>query len=760
MRTVSVLLKSLLPAVIVCLAAACSGSGPPDLIVITVDTLRADRLGSYGHGGGLTPAMDRLAEQGVRYGRASATVPITLPSHSSIFTGRYPNSTGVRNNGSFVLPESETTLAEILKEQGWATGAVVAAYPLHARFGLDQGFDIYDDEFPVLPGGETSARFFPEREASAVTDRALEIWERLGRTGKRRFLWVHYFDPHAPYNPPEPYRSAHGDLRYDGEVAYTDSEIGRLLQGTGGGTGGAITVLTADHGESLGEHGEKTHGLFVYQATMDVPLILNWPPGIPGGVTVETPVSLVDLVPTLLDLLEYPAPAGLDGIPASFDAGGTRSRPIYGESFLPKYNYNFSELRMIRDGSLKYIDAPTPELYDLDQDPGELRNLEGGHPDQDLLTAALAEILAAEDPEALDAAAGGLDPEAEANLRSLGYMAGGGGTAPDPGRGRDPKDMIRYIKDMDRVHGIIASGDPEAGFALFESLVEEVPENHMALLQYAGALFGERRFKEAEARLLELLDRQPEMNAAWVMLGGVRSARGDIEPAAEAYRMAGSLSGRGEPYFQMASMYREAGEFRDAADAYFEAVNREPSNQEYLEGFVEFHQSRGTLEEAETLIGGLEDRHPDAAVRSTRGDILRRLGRYEEAAVELQAALDLSPGMFKAESTLGWVELELGRLEQARDRFRILCDRRPENTPVRFGLAKALTLLGDHQAAAPLFRRILEEHPDYSPVFTFRGEILEKEGDASGAARMYQEALRLNRGDREAWEGYQRVRAR
>ncbi len=731
------------------LATACAGPEPPDLVVITVDTLRADRLGSYGCDAGLTPVMDRLAVEGVRYEDVSATAPITLPSHSSIFTGRYPTNTGVRNNGSFVLPDGETTLAEILKDQDWATGAVVAAYPLHSRFGLNQGFDIYDDEFPLLPPGEAPARFFPERDATAVTDRALEVWERLGQGGKRRFLWVHYFDPHAPYDAPEPFRSAHGDRRYDAEIAYTDHEIGRLLERIG--AGGTITVVTSDHGESLGEHGEKTHGLFVYQATMAVPLIIHWPGHQPADVTVATPASLVDLVPTLLGILGYPVPAGLDG--------GAPSRPVYGESFLPKYNYTFSELRMVRDGALKYIDAPGPELYDLAQDPDELRNLAGGHPDQDRLTTTLAEILAAEDPEALDHAAGSLDPEAEANLRSLGYMAGGGGSGADSSGGRDPKDMVRYIKDMDRVHGIIASGDAEAGFALFEALVAEVPENHMALLQYAGALFGERRFPEAEVQLLKLLDRQPEMNAAWVMLGGVRSAQGKIDQAAEAYRLAGSLTVRGEPYFQMASMYREIGEYRDAAAAYLEAVRREPSNQEYMDGWVEYHVSRGTLDQAETAAATLVGEHPDdAVVRNTYGDILRRLQRYDEAARELQAALTLEPGRFTAEAILGQVELELGRIAEARDRFRILLDRRPENTAVRFDLARALSLLGEHQAAAPLFRQVLEERPDFSPVFTFRGTLLEMDGDRSGAARMYQEALRLNRGDREAWEGYQRVR--
>lgn len=753
MRIGKNLLRLFVPLPALLLAAACSSPAPPDLVVITVDTLRADRLGSYGYDQGLTPVMDRLAEEGVRYGDVSTAVPITLPSHSSLFTGRYPNSTGVRNNGSFVLPDEETTLAEILKDQGWATGAVIAAFPLHSRFGLDQGFDVYDDEFPLLSAGEASARFFPERDAAAVTDRALEVWERLGQSGKQRFLWVHYFDPHAPYDAPEPYRSTHGDRRYDAEIAYTDSEIGRLLEGIGNRDGRTLTVVTSDHGESLGEHDEKTHGLFLYQATMAVPLIVHWPDNLPAGVTVEHPVSLVDVVPILLQELGYPLPDGLDGSIAS--------RPVYGESFLPKYNYTFSELRMVRDGALKYIDAPTPELYDLDQDPEELRSLAGGHPDQDRLTTILADILEAEDPESIDLAAGSLDPEAEANLRSLGYMAGGGGSAADSDRGRDPKDMVRYIKDMDRVHGIIASGDTEAGFALFETLVEEVPENHMALLQYAGALFSEGRLKEAETQLLRLLDRRPEMNGAWVMLGGVRSAQGKIDQAAEAYRLAGSLTGRGEPYFQMASMYREIGEYRDAGTAYLEAVSREPSNQEYMDGWVEFHVSRGTLEDAEAAAASLAGEHPgEPVVRSAYGDILRRLRRYEEAAGQLQAALDLSPGMFTAESMLGHVELELGSLEQAGDRFRTLLDRRPESTGVRFGLAKALTLQGEHDAAAPLFRQVLIERPDFSPVFTFRGAQLEKEGDAAGAARMYQEALRINRGDQEAWEGYQRVRPR
>ncbi|HZN53925.1 MAG TPA: sulfatase, partial [Candidatus Polarisedimenticolaceae bacterium] len=397
-------------------AAGCGGSRAPDLVLITLDTVRADRLGCYGHKGGLTPNVDRLAARSVLFEDASAAVPITLPSHATLFTGRYPTSTGVRNNGTFVLPEGETTLAERLRERGWKTGAVVAAYPLQSRYGLAQGFDIYDEELPrTFSRGQPLPVHFNERDARAVTDRALEVWKRLA--GGRRFLWVHYFDAHAPYAAPDPFGAAHREAPYEGEIAFVDAELGRLLAAIAHDAPDAWIVVTADHGEGLGEHGEKTHGVFLYESTLRVPLVIRAPGRWPEGRRVTAPVTLADVVPTLLSLAGMPAATGLDGENlAPLLEGATPGRDVYAESYLPLLEFRFSPLTMIRDGALKYIDAPVPELYDVRADPAESRNLADARADTKALAARLAALAARADPDASERASGGLDAEAEARL--------------------------------------------------------------------------------------------------------------------------------------------------------------------------------------------------------------------------------------------------------------------------------------------------------------------------------------------------------
>ncbi len=420
---------------------ACAGRGSQVIVVITLDTVRADHLGCYGSRRGLTPNLDRLAARSVLFEDASCAVPLTLPSHASLFTGRYPTATGVRNNGSYVLPASETTLAEVLSARGFRTGAVVGAFPLSKRFGLAQGFDIYDDEMPrrAARDGQAFSVHFDERNAAAVTDRAIAVWERLGSAP--RFLWVHYFDAHAPYAAPEPWGSEHSERPYEGEIAYVDAQLGRLLARLGRDAPQAVIVVAADHGESLGEHGEKTHGVFVYQSTIHVPLLISAPGLWPEGKRVTEPVSLVDVAPTLLALARVRARGGVDGVDLGPAVEGAKraSREVYAESYLPLLQFRFSALTMLRDGPLKYVDAPAVELYDLARDPGETRNLAGtGLPAEAPLASRLAALGSHADPSASTRAAGGPDGESAARLASLGH-ARGRAPAPPPPRGPHPQ---------------------------------------------------------------------------------------------------------------------------------------------------------------------------------------------------------------------------------------------------------------------------------------------------------------------------------
>ena len=374
-----VLRALLVPAALVGLWTflACSpspgGSGPKaNCLVITIDTLRADRLSSFGSTTVSTPVIDRMAAEGFGFTRCFAHTVTTLPSHANIFLGVLPPCHGVHDNANFVVPEGITTMAEVFRQSGYETAAIVGAYPLDRRFGLDRGFSLYDDDYGTQ---DFSRPVFVERPASEVVDRALG-W--LKKVSGPWFLWVHVFDPHYPYAPPEPFNSYFRDNPYDGEVAYVDQELGRLLAflRENNLVDRTVIILTSDHGESLGEHGEKTHGYLAYNSTLHVPLIIR-APGFKGGRREETVVSHVDIFPTVCDLLELKKPAGLQGrslLPA-LRGKKLASRPIYFESLYPYYSRGWAPIYGYIDFPLKFIDSPLPELYNLERDFKELNNL-------------------------------------------------------------------------------------------------------------------------------------------------------------------------------------------------------------------------------------------------------------------------------------------------------------------------------------------------------------------------------------------------
>ena len=484
--------------------AACGGGAPASstsaptavsstarhVVLVTIDTLRADRVGAYGYAAAKTPAIDALAAAGLRVGQAFATAPVTLPSHASLLTGLYPPAHGARHNGVAMAP-GVPTLATILKAQGFATGAFVGAFPLERRFGLAAGFDVYGDRLPRLANGKPA----DERPGEDVVDEAL-AW-RTTTGAARTFIWVHLFEPHAPYGDPTDGRPV--AARYDDDIADADRQVGRLLAGLGAERASTLVVVAADHGEAFGEHGEIGHSLFVYDTTLRVPLVLQGPGVAPG--TTPGPVSLVDVAPTVLGLLGVAAPA-MDG--RAF-AGPTAApvdpaRVLYADTEAPWRDFGWSPLRSVRTGGLKFILAPTPELYDLAQDAGETANLLPARAAAiGPLRAALAE--AARDRVPASSPTVSADAEAQRRLRSLGYLGGAGptGRAPtiDP---KDRKDEAARIAEItsgeltglarERALRDLATRDPgnpqvrmRLGFALVErgECAEAVPHFRAAI---------------------------------------------------------------------------------------------------------------------------------------------------------------------------------------------------------------------------------------------------------------------------------------
>ncbi len=453
-----------------------------NVLLISIDTLRADRLGCYGYEKATTPVLDRLASESARFENAFSPVPLTLPAHASLLTGTYPIYHGVRDNSGFVLPEGRTTLAEVLRGEGYRTGAFVGAFVLDSKFGLGQGFERYFDDFD-LSELETVSPGYVQRRADEVVAETLR-W--LGGDDDRPFFaWVHLYDPHDPYTPPQPYAAAHPGRPYDGEVAFTDHQIGVLLEGLRkmGRYEDTLIVVVADHGESLGEHGEQKHGLFVYNATQQVPLLVRLPGASGSAQVVSEPVSLVDVLPTILQLLEIgrARTPEAQGRPLGSLLLGKSPPPaadLYAESLYANRQFGWSPLRALYSGGYKYIQAPEPELYDLRQDFAEGRNLA---PSNQALARRLEQKLGAFERRFAGntEAASGARPDAETlqKLQSLGYLATAGGEAPArEGPLPDPKAQIGLYNRIVDLFEASARNDHRTAIAGYRDVLEAQPE--------------------------------------------------------------------------------------------------------------------------------------------------------------------------------------------------------------------------------------------------------------------------------------------
>lgn len=493
---------------------------PRHLVLVTVDTLRPDRVGAYGYAAARTPALDAVARSGVRFDRAFATAPITLTSHASLLTGLYPPGHGARHNG-MRLAAGTPTLAAHLRRHGFATGAFVAAFPLDRRFGLDAGFDVYGDRLPRRPDGRPGV----ERPAGEVVAEATAWWQ--GVRAERRFLWVHLFEPHAPYGDPAATPGRSPRERYDDEVAASDRAVGRLLEALGPAAADTLLVVASDHGEAFGEHGELTHSLFVYDTTLRVALLARGP-GLPAGLAVADPVALIDVTPTCTRLLGVP-PLDGDGIDlAPAFAGRTLApRDLYAESFAPLLDFGWSPLRAIRSGPWKAIEAPRAELYDLAADPGE------SSPREEARTlAGLLSRMTRFGSASIDPVPGG-DPEARSRLAALGYLQGGSlrhGARPDP---KDRRQLAARIATA-------FSGEVQGGAlrALLERIAREDPGNGQVRQRLGYALIEEGRAREAEGHFREAIAARIPSADPYLGLARCLAARGAARDALETLRRA------------------------------------------------------------------------------------------------------------------------------------------------------------------------------------------------------------------------------
>ncbi|HET7452545.1 MAG TPA: sulfatase-like hydrolase/transferase [Thermoanaerobaculia bacterium] len=646
-------------------------SGPTNVLLVTIDTVRADHLGAYGFHAAETPNLDRLATEGVRFDDAMSAVPLTLPSHATILSGLLPPHHGLRNNGAGKFPADRDTLATRFAAAGYRTGAFVGAFVLDHRFGLARGFDTYDDEIPRDPSAPSALE--AERPGREVVDRALG-W--LGKPDTRPFFaWVHLYDAHAPYDPPEPFRSRHTDSPYDGEIASVDAQVGRLFQwlDANGRAKDTIVAVAADHGESLGEHGELTHGFFLYQPTLHVPLLLR-APGLSRGSVVRLPVSLTDLAPTLAGLARLPL-ASTDGRDLSASLLSGRAPPaadLYAETQYPRA-FGWSGLTALRRRNLKFIEAPRSELFDLASDSAESRNLLGAGSSRPDLAARIAEFQRGERaPES----AGPNRSEDAARLASLGYITPSA-AAPPPGGGlRDPKDMAAAFRKFEDAHWDLVGG----------------------------------RLKEAREKLTAVVGEDPGNPIFLDTLGHAYRRLGDYPTAIAWYRKAVAASpDASDTRYDLAVTLQEAGRFPEALQEIEQALQRDPSRPEAFDVLGIARLSEGKPDEALAQFDKAAELDPTSArTQNNRGNVLRELKRFEEAEAAYRRAIALAPSYADPWNGLGALEVEESRPKEAVVCFARAIALAPENHEARLNLGIALETAGDLDSAVAAYRDFLQ----------------------------------------------------
>ncbi len=668
-----------------------SGVGPNDLsvLLITLDTTRADRIGAYGFADIETPHLDRLAAEGVLFEQAQAVAPLTLPAHSSIFTGEYPPAHGVRDNGGFYLGDEHVVLAEILRDEGLRTGGFVGAFVLDAKWGIAQGFDHYFDDFEL---GDTVRMALNEieRPAGEVTDAALAWLDEA--PGARFFSWVHYYDPHSPYEPPEPFAERYRNRPYVGEIAYVDSEVGRLLAwlDENGRARDTVVIVMGDHGESLGEHGESGHGFFIYEGATRVPFIVRAPYDTMRGHRVAEVVRAVDVSPTVFDLLAVEA--GQEDRDASFQGasivrlltGSTGPRlPAYAEAVYPRYHYGWSDLASLRVENMKYVAAPRPELYDLAADPGEVNNLYSARPDEaDRLASMLQALESRWTDRALPPQIDEIDPDTRARLAALGYLASFAG-----GSSAEPVDRASLADPKDRIH-------------LFN------------LMQAAHEASLKRNRPAAVEALERVLIEDPSVIDAWVRLGDEQLRDNDTAAAIESYRRAIELKpDYAHAVINLANAYRRAGAEEEAILGYQEFLRLDPRN-----AMIHYELARMLVD---------------------HGDLEGAEGHLREAAA-------LSPEMGAAVVSQGAVALLRSDPVSAQRLFEEALTIQPDVRLAHFNLALLAEERGDPRAAADFYRRELDYHPQSYRVQFNLGRLLDGLGDRYGAAEALEQSIEIN----------------
>jgi arylsulfatase A-like enzyme/Tfp pilus assembly protein PilF len=704
------------------------GRGPDryNVLLISIDTLRPDHLGCYGYESIATPNIDNLAQKGFLFLDASATVPLTLPSHTSILTGLLPITSGVRDNGTFVLSDQFTTLAEAFSDEGYRTGAFVASFVLDSRFGLDQGFEVYDDNMQT--GSQQSAFLWPERRADAVNESAVEWFEGVEEPF---FAFVHYYDPHDPYTPPQPFTSEYAHNLYDGEIAYTDSILGDLLEVLKANDlyDNTLIVLVSDHGEGLGEHYESGHGVLIYNSTIRVALMVKLPEGfdldgdLDTPAKIDYPVQLIDVFPTILELADVRRDQSTDGVSLVPLLKGDRidSRMLYFESLYPYFYFKWSSLRGVRHNNWKYILAPEEELYNLAEDPHENNNLASLEPERASEMKTNLEIIAGRETEALESARRAMSQEDVHQLMALGYLAGGRPKLPESiePEGRDPKYMM---KDLDRYmwtgREYFDRGDFAGAAGLFGQMVLRDPDNPQAHVHLAKALMEMGEIDIAQKEFRRAIEIDSTHSSAFFPMASIMRQRGELDRALFYLRLGASLSMETPDVLSsIGAIFIEKGEPDSAIQVLGQALDINPEDPMALQNMGQAYLAKNQPEQAMRWFRAAVEVQPDnvKALANIAGVFIQR-GQPDSTIRYFELARRADPTDASILANLGSAYRQKGMTAEAGEAYEAAIRVEPENTTALFGLAAVRAQEGKNVESRELLERILEIDPDFQPA--------------------------------------------
>lgn len=707
------------------------GIDKPNILFITLDTTRADRLGCYGYKNAGTPHLDRLADSGVLFEQCISPTPLTLPSHACMMTGLLPTFHGVRINGDNALSFKHQTLAELLARKGYACGAFIAAFVLDGRWGLKQGFHHYDDRFNLRKYKQLDfARV--QRPGNEIVDSAFVWLEK--QKDQPFFAWIHLYDPHHPYEPPEPYFSRYknggASTLYDGEIAFTDEQVGRCVtwleeRGLDKNT---IIVVMGDHGEGLGSHGEATHGYYIYDYAIQVPFIIKTPFKRLRGLRIAQQVRTIDIYPTLLEIAGIPFPRenqGISLLPLLFEPEHQELIPyVYSESMVPELQCGWSSLHSLRTSKYKYIDAPKPELYDLSVDPGEKNNLRLRRPKIiKKFKKELERIIEETGKGAPAPEAANLDRETLKRLATLGYIGTQTGTRKGKKSNIDPKDRFDIYKKISMANEYIGEEDYPRAAEILETILKEDPANPQIKLLLATCYIQLNRPGQAKQQLDSILKKEPDNVKALIRIAEILSEEGKNQDVVTICKKALSVDSQNTlAHMLLGKVYMEENQYEKALPFLRKAVEIQPK----------LSQNRQNL-----------------------AICLLNLNQYDETEKILKSITQEDKDFPMAHFHLGLLYEKTGRIPEAKDAYRQELTLDETSVPTRFNYGSLLFKLGDRKGYIEQMRQIIKLDPQSCRGYLFlaRG-LLYEDVDLDHVIELVQKGISLAKESRMKAFGY------